>query len=79
MNMQRGHTERVPRPAKGLKTAYYLCKARGCGRVYYRDYQPYSLSNPIISSPCGHSVGAHDYNLKRISRAEFYAARKAGK
>lgn len=36
-----------------------------CGRVYYRDYVPFSLSNPILTLPCGHGVGQRWENITR--------------
>lgn len=47
----------VPR---GMNRQWVKCKT--CGRVAYYDYVPYSLSNPIMTMPCGHGVGGrfHD-------------------
>jgi hypothetical protein len=40
-------------PAPGYERVWYVCKR--CGRKAYRDYVPYSLGNPILTLPCGHS------------------------
>lgn len=45
----------VPPVSTGCKRAWYRCKR--CSKVYWRDYVPYSLSNPIIYLPCGHDGG----------------------
>jgi len=44
-----------PPVAHGYKRVYEQCKQ--CERVYYRDFVPFSLSNPILIAPCGHNVG----------------------
>jgi hypothetical protein len=67
---------RLPKVEKGLKRFYYRCEKRTrkrgraiCGKVYYRDAIPHSLSNPILTLGCGHSF----YDCaKGITRAEFY-------
>lgn len=46
----------IPKPAKGFARKWVAC--RHCQRRFYYDYQPYSLSNPILTLPCGHGVGA---------------------
>jgi hypothetical protein len=51
------------------------CKAPRCGRVYYTDFVPYSLSNPVMWTHCGHSIGHHDYNLCDITEAKFHERR----
>lgn len=43
--------------------------------MYYRDYVPYSLSNPVIWTHCGHSLGHRDYNLEDITEAKYHALR----
>lgn len=42
----------VPPISKGYVRQWVRCKR--CGRVAYRDYVPFSLSNPILTMPCGH-------------------------
>lgn len=37
---------------KGFRRSYVRC--RRCGKRSYYDYVPYSLSNPIFTTPCGH-------------------------
>ena len=31
-------------------------RCRECGRPGYYDYVPYSLSNPVMTLPCGHGA-----------------------
>jgi DNA-directed RNA polymerase subunit N (RpoN/RPB10) len=31
-------------------------RCRTCRRLAYYDYQPYSLSNPVRTLPCGHGL-----------------------
>lgn len=38
---------------KGYQRAFVQCKE--CKAMAYYDYVPYSLSNPIMTTPCGHS------------------------
>lgn len=44
----------LPAPLPGYKRTFEQC--RTCDRVYFRDYVPYSLSNPILTLPCGHGL-----------------------
>jgi hypothetical protein len=60
---------RLPRIAKGYKRKFVRCKR--CRRVYYYDFVPYSLSKPLLAIPCGHGIGARDYNLTSITEAEY--------
>ncbi len=46
----------------GHKRVYEQCKA--CDRVFYRDYVPFSLANPILTLPCGH--GAAERHHERV-------------
>jgi hypothetical protein len=39
-------------PLTGHKRSYRECCE--CGRIYVYDYQPYSLSNPILTADCAH-------------------------
>ena len=41
-------------PCPGYKRQWIACKQ--CGRVSYYDYVPYSLSNPVMTLPCGHGA-----------------------
>lgn len=66
---------RLPRPSPGYSRKFLRCKSRGCKRVFYYDYVPYSLSNPIYVQPCGHNVGSREKIFgEQISEAEFRAA-----
>ena len=42
----------LPPVSRGEKRAWYQCTS--CGRFYYRDYLPYSLSTPVFTLSCGH-------------------------
>ena len=64
---------KLPPPLKGYTRKYCQCKE--CKRVYYKDYVPYSLSNPVIFTLCGHSLGYEDYNLRDITEAVFHRLR----
>jgi hypothetical protein len=39
--------------SKGRERAFVKC--RKCKTQSYYDFVPYSLSNPIMTTPCGHS------------------------
>lgn len=41
----------LPPLEAGYSRSWYLCH---CGAEMYSDYVPYSLSNPIVTTPCGH-------------------------
>ena len=45
----------IPAVPKGYERTWVRCKR--CRRVAFYDYIPYSLSNTIMSMPCGHDVG----------------------
>ncbi len=45
---------KLPPISKGNKRAFVKC--RDCGKPAYYDYLPYSLSNPIMTMPCGHGL-----------------------
>ncbi len=45
----------LPPIAKGYVRTYEEC--RTCGRVYFRDYVPFSMSRPIMILHCGHGIG----------------------
>jgi hypothetical protein len=55
----------LPKPFKGFKRQWLKCRA--CGRVQYYDYQPYSLSNPIRTTACGHGIGDRDLGCDYVS------------
>lgn len=56
----------TPPPVRsGYERQWYRCQR--CQHTAYRDFIPYSLSNPILTTPCGHNF-KHDY--KAISDAE---------
>jgi len=38
----------------GYKRAFVKCKK--CRNKAYYDFVPYSLSNPVVTSPCSHDV-----------------------
>ncbi len=46
---------KIPAIAKGCKRQWVKCKE--CGKVYWYDYVPFSLSQPIMEMPCGHGLG----------------------
>lgn len=50
-NNIRNNKVRLKLPRQGFKRQWLRCKQHG--RVYFYDYQPYSLSNPILTSDCG--------------------------
>lgn len=49
----------------GYVRAYEQCKE--CKRVYYRDYIPYSLANPILILPCMHG-GFGEKHYTKVDR-----------
>ncbi len=44
-------------PISGYKRRW--CKCNECGEIFYVDFVPYSLSNPIRWLPCYHGLGGH--------------------
>lgn len=44
---------KIKPPLQGYKRQWVRCKK--CGRIAYYDYVPYSLSNPVMIMPCGHT------------------------
>lgn len=46
--------DKLPPVAKGYQRGWYQC--RECGNVAYKDFIPYSLSNPVWTLPCGHGL-----------------------
>ena len=55
---------KIPHPASGYKRQWVRCNQ--CRRVAYYDYVPYSLSNPIMTLPCGHGL------TERMDKAATY-------
>lgn len=41
----------------GYEREFVKCKK--CGERAYYDFVPYSLSNPIQTTPCGHDIKYH--------------------
>ena len=66
---------KLPPVPRGHVRTYCRCKQKNCGRVYYRDFVPYSLGGRFLDVPCGHSIGHRDWNLKDITEAEFHRLR----
>lgn len=48
---------KIPKLAKGHKRQWIICLEDGCYWVGFYDFVPYSLSNPIMTTGCGHSAG----------------------
>lgn len=44
-------------PRSGYSRSFVKCSK--CGNKSYYDYIPYSLSNPVITTPCGHDFRTH--------------------
>lgn len=49
---QQAENQHIPPINEGYERQWYSCQA--CNAVTYRDYIPYSLSNPILEPACGH-------------------------
>lgn len=59
----------IPPIRQGHQRQWVACKT--CGRVAHYDYVPYSLSNPIMTMPCGHDLGRRWENaVQNISADE---------
>lgn len=80
MNMEAKQVAHTPGPRpvpKGHKRQWLRC--RTCGNVAYYDYVPYSLSNPLFSTPCGHGIGSRYLGCDEIDEKTARAAlTKAG-
>jgi len=61
-----------PTPDEGYERQWLKC--RTCGHLQYYDYIPYSLSNPIMTTACGHGSGERDYGCDRISEDKARSA-----
>jgi len=66
-------------PAGNYKRGFYKCKT--CGAASFMDFLPYSLSNPLLSLPCGCLMTSHPTNhMESIRRPQAYAIwKKAGR
>lgn len=62
----------VPGVRKGYQRQWLRC--RTCGNVAYYDYLPYSLSNPIMTTPCGHGTTLRDLGCDAINADEALVA-----
>jgi hypothetical protein len=62
----------IPPIAKGYKRQWLRC--RRCQRVQFYDYVPYSLSNPIMTTACGHGATERDLGCDSISADEALVA-----
>lgn len=58
----------IPALARGYKRQWLRC--RTCGHVQFYDYVPYSLSNPIRTTACGHGAAERDLGCDPISSDE---------
>lgn len=48
-----------------------FCKCKECGTPAFKDFIPYSLSNPLMALPCGHPITSHPSNhIDHISKDE---------
>lgn len=70
-------TPTIPPVEKGYKRTWKRC--RTCGGVYFYDYVPYSLSNPIRVTPCGHGYDQRDLGCDTITADEALIALLARK
>lgn len=61
-----------PKITKGMKRQWLQC--RKCGNVAHYDYIPYSLSNPLMCTPCGHGLGERDLGCDMITADEALIA-----
>jgi hypothetical protein len=62
----------IPAPLSGYKRQWLRC--RTCQCVQYYDYVPYSLSDPIHLTRCGHGIAARDLGCDDISADEALVA-----
>lgn len=73
--MKKAPRVKLPPVSKGYRRNFVQCKQLDCDRVYTWDYVPYSLSNPVVYTECGHSIGHRDHNLREITEAAFHRLR----
>lgn len=62
--------------ANGYVRSWLRC--RECGSVSYFDFVPYSLSNPVTWTRCGHDQGRRDLNCLEIPESEALVALTQG-
>lgn len=63
---------KLPPVATGYQRTWCACKE--CGHVAYRDYQPFSLSNPVLTLPCGHGLSSRfSDGVRNLSEEEARA------
>ena len=60
--------------SRGYTRVYEQCKT--CERIYTRDYVPFSLSNPILTLPCGHGSGVRHYERVRCVGSRTWNGKK---
>lgn len=67
----------IPEPLPGYKRSWLRCKRHG--RPYYRDYVPYSLSNPVMWLDCGCNPKSSEVESvdERTALTALYCARAA--
>jgi hypothetical protein len=66
---------KLPPISEGYARRWLQC--RTCGRVQYYDYVPYSLSNPIMTTACGHGAALRDLGCNVINEREAVEALEA--
>lgn len=59
---------KIPPVAKGYQRQWIRC--RTCGVVMFYDFVPFSLSNPIRTTTCGHGLAERDLGCDPISADE---------
>ena len=59
---------KFPKVLRGYKRQWLRCKT--CLNVAYMDYLPYSFSNPLAYTPCGHGIGERSMGCEAIPEKE---------
>ena len=59
--------KKPPAIRKGMKRQWLRC--RTCAGVAYYDYVPFSFSNPLMVTPCGHGLTERDLGCDMIDEA----------
>lgn len=75
MSEQGKHTPKVrlPKLAPHLERAFLRCNE--CGAVYWYDFQPFSISMPVVTKPCGHGISQSLYTTSTsITEKQYRAA-----
>lgn len=54
------NTKGFPPILSGFQRQWTKCKT--CGNIAFYDYVPFSLSNPVMVLPCGHSGAQRFYD-----------------